>query len=487
MKKKIYFLATALMLFTAQSDAQSVAITENGDPPDARAILDVQAHNKGVLFPRMSSASRLALPNIKGMLIYDTVTNSFWYNTGNGWQAPGPDSISQAAWQFIGNSGMSDINFLGTTDSRPLFLRINNEPAGHIAPNSQNTAWGLRAGNLNSGSLNTANGAYALSGNTLGYENTAMGLGSLLSNTEGYNNTACGYNSLNLLTKGYSNTALGYDALFFKLGDNYSSSVGFQALRSNYFGSYSTAAGVYSLYRNGRPVNSALGAYTFYENTSGQNNTVVGFSAAPNAGPYGDNNTTIGTYSYEGGSNATIIGFLAAGPDSNAVRLGNSAVTIIEGAVPFTTTSDGRFKYNVQEVVHGLDFILRLRPVTYQFDAKNFDEQQRGAQNDSMAAVLKDIMRDAYDEAISARRSGFIAQEVQDAATATGYNFSGVNTPKTEQDHYSLSYASFVVPLVKAVKEQQQIIADLQKQLAELKPLVQQRAGNKQPSHLKQP
>ena len=64
--------------------------------------------------------------------------------------------------------------------------------------------------------------------------------------------------------------------------------------------------------------------------------------------------------------------------------------------------------------------------------------------------------------------SGFIAQEVENAAKATGYDFSGIDKPKNENDIYGLRYAEFVVPLVKAVQEQQQMILELKKQNADL-------------------
>ena len=54
--------------------------------------------------------------------------------------------------------------------------------------------------------------------------------------------------------------------------------------------------------------------------------------------------------------------------------------------------------------------------------------------------------------------SGFIAQEVEKAAREAGYDFSGVDKPKNEKDLYGLRYADFVVPLVKAIQEQQQTI-----------------------------
>ena len=71
--------------------------------------------------------------------------------------------------------------------------------------------------------------------------------------------------------------------------------------------------------------------------------------------------------------------------------------------------------------------------------------------------------------------TGFIAQEVEQAAKETGYDFSGVDAPKNDKGMYGLRYAEFVVPLVKAVQEQQQmiqkqqqLIQDLQKRIEEL-------------------
>lgn len=34
-----------------------------------------------------------------------------------------------------------------------------------------------------------------------------------------------------------------------------------------------------------------------------------------------------------------------------------------------------------------------------------------------------------------------------------GFDFSGVNAPKTKRDHYTVAYSTFTVPLVKAVQE----------------------------------
>jgi len=182
---------------------------------------------------------------------------------------------------------------------------------------------------------------------------------------------------------------------------------------------------------------------------------------------YGTGNTTIGTsadVSQDHLDNATAIGAFTIVDASNKVRIGNSNVTVIEGQVPFTTPSDGRYKFNVKEDVKGLDFILKLRPVTYQFDTKKLDEEMQP----------KNLIKANYklpvnDEASKIRRTGFIAQEVEKAANESGYNFSGIIKPKTEKEHYGLSYESFVAPLVKAVQEQQKQIDDLKKENEALK------------------
>ena len=69
-------------------------------------------------------------------------------------------------------------------------------------------------------------------------------------------------------------------------------------------------------------------------------------------------------------------------------------------------------------------------------------------------------------------QSGFIAQEVEQAAKELGYDFSGVDAPKNDKDFYGLRYAEFTVPLVKAVQELTARVAALE---AMVKSLARQR------------
>jgi hypothetical protein len=270
-------------------------------------------------------------------------------------------------------------------------------------------------------------------------------------------NTAIGAAAMVTITNGQHNTAVGNEAMPNILGGNFNTAVGNQSL-FNTSSEYNTGVGIDALFHNNTGVgNTGVGKAVLGGNTTGNYNTALGYEAGVSGGNF---------------TNATAIGYGAIADASNKVRIGNSAVTVIEGQVPFTTPSDGRFKFNVQEDVKGLDFIMQLRPVTYQFDVKRFDSQL-GLQNTDNAA---------YNDAEMLRRTGFIAQEVENAANSTGYNFSGVIKPVKQGDHYSLSYDAFVVPLVKAVQEQQLVIdsqnkkiADLQQQLEEIKKMLKEK------------
>jgi len=173
-------------------------------------------------------------------------------------------------------------------------------------------------------------------------------------------------------------------------------------------------------------------------------------------------------------SNATALGYNANCNDDDQVRIGNSSVTSIGGYANWSNISDGRYKTDIQENVSGLDFIMKLRPVTYHLDvhklAKDLKEEGAIEASDEVSARISsetDLKSRIEKEAIT--YTGFIAQEVEEAASSIGYDFSGVDKSGVENGGpYSLRYAEFVVPLVKAVQEQQKIINNQQKQIDEL-------------------
>jgi trimeric autotransporter adhesin len=522
MNNKILITAW-VVLFSTFINAQSVGI--NTPTPDASAVLDVKSTTKGLLIPRMTTIQRnaVAVP-ATGLQVFDTDTKSLWVYDGSAWgqlsavsSVKGLNSLINNAWDLTGNE-LTDtaLNFIGTTDVRPLRFRVNNLWAGEIHPTSGNLFWGVGAGQVNTtgysntavggvalnanstGFDNTAIGAAALYTNTTGKENTALGRQALFYNTTGYDNTATGYKALRSNTAGIYNTANGTYALHSNTTGNANTSYGYQALYSNTITGGNTATGSKALFSNTGWYNTANAVSALYSNTTGNSNTANGYQALylnttgnnNNASGYnalysnttGSNNNAygLGALSYNTtGSNNIAVGInsgnafgnlsncIGIGNDgnflngaSNQVIIGNSSTLFIGGKVNWGVVSDERIKRNIKEDVKGLDFIMKLRPVTYNISNTAISELRK----------IKDTagFTGKYDgEKIT--YTGFLAQEVEQAAIATGYNFSGYTKPATPDQLYTIRYAEFVVPLVKAMQEQQVIIEELKREIEILK------------------
>jgi len=173
----------------------------------------------------------------------------------------------------------------------------------------------------------------------------------------------------------------------------------------------------------------------------------------------GGQSIAIGTGLNIKAGNAIAIGNSVPDVKDNYIHLGNSSIKWIGGQVNWSTYSDGRIKTNVQANVPGLAFIMKLNPVTYNLNIHTQNELQ---------GVSSPDFEGKYDiEQIT--QTGFIAQEVEQAAEAANFDFNGVVKPADNNDLYSLRYAEFVVPLVKAVQEQQKEIEALKAEIEALK------------------
>jgi hypothetical protein len=302
----------------------------------------------------------------------------------------------------------------------------------------------------NTGTGNTAIGHDALFSNSFGSNNTANGLSALFSNTTGYGNTAVGNDALFSNTTGYENTANGKDALYSNIIGYGNTANGQAALYSNTTGYRNIANGKAALYSNTTGYgNTANGVDALFFNTTGSNNTANGYDALANNAE-GSYNTAMGSFSgtadgYSNLNNTIGIGnFNCQNWTSNLAIFGGLSTTWNGGNVTWSTFSDARVKTNVQEDVKGLDFITRLRPVTYYRNIK------------AMAEITGNKETGDYPEKYDIEKikfSGFLAQDVEQAAKQANYNFSGITVPKNSKELYTLSYEQFVVPLVKAVQE----------------------------------
>lgn len=420
------------------------------------------ANGVAALFSNTSGKQNVAIGN------YALATQS--YNPGSAWLS---DNVAVGFEALYNNQPTSTFTGIQNTAVGNLALRANT--TGY-----SNTANGYAALYSNTtGNFNTANGQGALYSNTEGNYNTANGYGVLASNTVGAGNTAQGANALYANTTADRNTAIGYYSLStqsynpgsFWISGNVA--VGYQALYLNQptstgTGIRNTAVGNEALRANTIGYdNVAIGSAALWSNTTGSSNTAIGY-AALYLNTIGNFNTAIGQgalYFNAGGHHNIAIGYgcgtvsgspyvtntISIGNDnilnaaSNQAFIGNTSTSYIGGQVNWSTyASDARVKNNTIEDVKGLDFIIRLRPVTYYLDTKAMAEITGNKQTEDYPGKY-DIEKIKF--------SGFLAQEVENAAKLSGYDFSGITVPKKSTDLYTLRYAEFVVPLVKAVQE----------------------------------
>lgn len=399
-------------------------------------------------------------------------------------------------------SSTTDLNdnlFFGSNTGISNTTGIENIAIGNVALNQNqtgngNVALGHAALFLNTASGNTAVGDQTMLNNTSGYQSCAFGYQALYSNTSGINNSAFGFKSLynnsgtgfngifnsafgalslQANTTGSSNSAFGNAAMSSNSSGSGNVAVGSQALTNNTSGNQNIAVGINSLEDNTTGSwNTAVGYHAFFTNTAQDRNTAVGWSAGD--GVQSAASTYLG---FNAHTSAVVSGSMALGVNavvtaSNQVRIGTNAITSIGGYVNWSNISDGRYKKNIQANVPGLVFINSLKAVTYTLDIDGLDKKLN-------PSAAKNNTEDATDKAAKEAKkkilySGFVAQDVEKTAKELGYDFSGIDAPKNDNDLYGLRYAEFVVPLVKAVQELSKENDELKKEIKEIKAILAQ-------------
>lgn len=470
---------------------------------DQSAIFQINTIDKGVLMPRISDITVIANPH-EALLVYDLSSKSFKYFDGSIWQNLGPFNLP-IRFEDINNSFAGELSALANTTGSDN-TTLGYYALGFNTTGNENTAIGSSALKNNvTGDHNTAIGSHSLHNITDQSNNVAVGDSTLFYNGtnasatyQGSNNVAIGSKALLFNETGFGNAALGTDALYSNLTGTFNTALGHHALKSNTSGSNNLAIGPAALLDNTTGLNNiAIGSNALLKNLSGNDNIAIGFVTANRlvsgfaniaiggesfqgategsanvaigyqamrSGQGGSGNTAIGAaamFLSDSLNNATGIGAAAIATASNQVVIGNSSVTEIGGYTNWSNLSDARFKSNIRNDIPGLAFIKHLNPVSYQLETEkiaDFLGHPKELRSEKSLKKKSEI-----------RQTGLIAQEVEKVANSLGYAFSGINRPQNDNDHYSLRYAEFVVPLVKAVQELNEELVDLKKENAEMK------------------
>ena len=174
----------------------------------------------------------------------------------------------------------------------------------------------------------------------------------------------------------------------------------------------------------------AIGSFAMQSPTAtATSNVVIGYQAGPTLST--SNNVIIGQGASSGFASCIVIGQGAASTANNHIRIGNSQ-TLATTPASWTVISDRRAKSDIKDSPLGLDFIKKLRPVSY---FKKNDENKK-------------------------TEYGFIAQEVEASLKKVGDNNNGV-IYKDPEGNYGMRYNDIIPITVKAIQEQQILIEKL--------------------------
>ena len=232
-------------------------------------------------------------------------------------------------------------------------------------------------------------------------------------------------------------------------------SVGCGAMRDVEYGNDNTVVGMEAMRANtGGTQNTSVGSTTMSFAVNSSQNTALGCNALRTMVD-GSNATSL--------QNSTGLGCNARVSGSNQIQLGAGDTTVYAfGAIQ--DRSDERDKADVRDTVHGLDFILALRPVDFKWDMRD-DYVQIDPETSEVIKLTKDGSKTR-----SRYHHGFIAQEVESLITEQGNDFGGYqdHSKLGGSDVKSLGYVEFIAPLVKAVQQQQAQIEDLKAQIEAL-------------------
>jgi hypothetical protein len=116
-------------------------------------------------------------------------------------------------------------------------------------------------------------------------------------------------------------------------------------------------------------------------------------------------------------------------------------------------TSDARDKTNIQNINYGLEDIMKLRPVSFNWK----DKPQWGTKLGLIAQEVKDV----------------VGEVVVQGNIDNHYDEDGNELP--DSDKYGIYYSDLIPVLIKATQEQQQMIDDLRKEILEMKKLMENR------------
>ncbi|EFM05084.1 tail fiber domain-containing protein [Neisseria meningitidis] len=255
--------------------------------------------------------------------------------------------------------------------------------------------------------------------------------------------TIIGANAMNkALTAGYS-TIIGADAAL--LGDNYQKT---------------TAIGASSL-RTGSHISTTAIGYWVIPLASSEKCVAIGDSA-------GYRNVQ-GDFLTGKITNSIAIGYGARINGDNEIQIGTTGQTLY-APTAVNIRSDGRDKADVKPLTNGLDFVMKLKPMTGYYDRRDsyVDELFKDLPADERADKVREWWANPIKDGSHKEdrlRHWFIAQDI----AALEDEYGRLPMVNKTNDTYTVEYETFIPVLTKAIQEMAARIETLETEMKESK------------------
>jgi len=389
--------------------------------PDGSAALEISNSSKGVLVSRMTQAQRIAIVSpATSLLVFQTDgTSGFYYYNGSAWVTFGGGSV----WSILGNSGtVPASNMLGTIDGVDLSIVTNNIEAIRITSDKKtgiNTTTPAATLNVVGPNLVAKTPALRIQdGNEAdGYVLTsdASGNGTWVDPT-----TATGSDDDWAFVSGLTNTDPIYRIAGITIGDD------------------------------------SVPGTTYFSDPLLHIKTEPSFFPRPDAYLGFGSNSVISNRDPQ----EVVISNNLVPKSTNSIDIGDAIYSWekIEAVNTNVSTSDRREKMDIQALKYGLSTLMKLRPVTYIWKKTSYG---------------KTVLRDDQKRI----KIGFIAQELQKEipeiveANQWEKNSKG-EFVKKKAARQAVRYSELLPLLVKATKEHEAIIDDINKQQQQIEALL---------------
>lgn len=398
--KKNYYLVLFLFLLSCFSFAQvGIGVA----PPDSSAMLEVNSTVSGVLIPRMTQAQKNAIATpATGLLIYQTDgSTGFWYYNGSTWT-----TFASAGWNLTGDAGTNPTtNFLGTTDNQDFVIATNNTERVRLQAD----------GDIGIGQTNPATKLHITGTSPVfRFQDGNEGVNQVLTSDA---NGFVSWGNSTVLTSGDNDWV-------FNSGNTYADPI----------------------YHTGPVVIGRTGTTTHQIDIDNGANTGSTMGVGNNEYLEDGNNETRFSHRFAPLSD----GWNDLGTSTNRWR----TVYAVNGTIQ---TSDGRDKTNILPLSYGINDLMKLKPVSYNWK----EEKYLGYNIPNEKKELK---------------LGLIAQEVQKIIPEVVYDYTW--KPKSEKEHdtyvkvandyLGINYEELLAVLVKAKQEQQLELEKIQAETDDL-------------------